>query len=583
VAPLTLLCFCLFASSAFAGNFWATGHDQDFHCAGGDVNECAYYQLTTSFVRAGSSLPILILDRDNSTAGAPGSTGTADAPLEAVQALNLAYSNDTSTTPTPSSPAYVVEDPQGLQTTVINGTPPAGISTASTWATTPLLDTKGNPLWSAIIVASDTNCGGCDLNNTDGTHVDSDAINQRTAAIQSFFNAGGGLLYLAGATNAYQADGVAGNDVYYASVPVPVGGQPVNAPFTVTSAGATLGVTDQMVNCCATHNSFSLPSSGSPVQVAETDGQGLAESLFLQGGSVCSSGFCSALTTAKTADSATVAAGGQDGYTITISNSNQTAVTLTSFTDSLAAGFTYVAGSSTGATTADPTISGQTLTWSGSFSVPAGGTVSLHFNVTAPNTGGGPFYDNAGGTATGGSVTPTGPTAPVTVTPPNTTSAHCKTGQSCQTNIATAVSDLQVTALPGHEATLTESLDLGSRLECAGYRAHDPNWFGFFVTTSGRGKVLIYTLKNTLPDATQFCFGAPYEFKTNKGVAAGRHRLPDGSNGFVGLLGFCRKIHRGPCIASRTKTPDASSSTGFDTVLEVRIPAGLPGDPWGRM
>ena len=364
---------------------------------------------------------------------------------------------------------------------------------------------------------------------------------------------------------------------------MPVGGQPVSAPFTVTAAGATLGVTDQMVNCCATHNSFSLPGAGSPLQVAETDSQGLAESLFLQGGSVCSTGFCSALTTTKTADSASVPAGGQDGYTITISNSNQTAVTLSSFTDSLASGFTYVPGSSTGASTADPTISGQTLTWSGSFNVPAGGSASLHFNVTAPSTAGGPFYDNAGGTATGGSVTPTGPTAPVTVTTTtNTTSTHCKMGQSCQTNISTPVSDLLITALPGREATLTESLDLGSRLECAGYRAHDPNWFGFFVTTSARAKVLIYTLRNTLPDATQFCFGAPYEFKTNKGTAAGRHRLPDGSNGFVGLLGFCRTVHRGPCIASRTKTMDSSSAAGFDTVLEVHIPAGLSGDPWGR-
>src|SRR5690242_2234008 len=163
VIPLTLAGFGGLASCAWAGNFWATGHDQDYHCspAGSDSNECAYFQITTSFVRGSSTLPILILDRDNATAGAPGSTGQADYPLEAVAAVNLAYSNDTSPAPTASSPPYVVEDPQGLQTTIINGTPPPGISTSSVWATTPLVDSTGNPLWSAIIVASDTNCGGC--------------------------------------------------------------------------------------------------------------------------------------------------------------------------------------------------------------------------------------------------------------------------------------------------------------------------------------------------------------------------------------------------------------------------------------
>src|SRR5690349_848133 len=129
--PLTIASFGVFASSALAGNFWATGHDQGFHCspAGGEPNESAYFQITTSFVRGSSTLPVLILDRDNSTPGAPGSTGLADYPLEAVAALNLAYSNDTSPTPTSSSPPYVVEDPQGLQSMIINGTPPPGIST----------------------------------------------------------------------------------------------------------------------------------------------------------------------------------------------------------------------------------------------------------------------------------------------------------------------------------------------------------------------------------------------------------------------------------------------------------------------
>ena len=279
VLPATLLFFATFAATAFAGNFFATGHDQDLHCAGGETDECSYYAITTNFVRAGSTLPVLILDR-----GA----------LEAVSALNLAYSNNQSSTPTASSPPYVVEDPQGIEATQINGSPPPGITTGSTWAATPLVDGSGHPLWSAIIVASDASCGGCDLNNTDdGSHPDSDAINARTSAIQAFFNVGGGLLYLAGADNSFDADGVAGKDVYYASVPVTLTGVQVSEPFTVTPEGAALGITDAMANCCATHNSFSLPPAGSTIKVAETDSAGSAESLFVQNGNVCSGSFCS--------------------------------------------------------------------------------------------------------------------------------------------------------------------------------------------------------------------------------------------------------------------------------------------------
>jgi uncharacterized repeat protein (TIGR01451 family) len=120
------------------------------------------------------------------------------------------------------------------------------------------------------------------------------------------------------------------------------------------------------------------------------------------------------LSTTKTADSSTVASGGTDGYTITIHNSNASSVVVNSVTDTLPAGFVYVAGSTTGATTANPTISGQTLTWNGSFSAPAGGDVTLHFNVTAPTTPG-TYFNNAGGDAGAVAVAATGDTAPITV------------------------------------------------------------------------------------------------------------------------------------------------------------------------
>jgi hypothetical protein len=130
-----------------------------------------------------------------------------------------------------------------------------------------------------------------------------------------------------------------------------------------------------------------------------------------------------ALTTSKAADASTAAAGSSDGYSITISNPNVTPVTLTDIIDSLPTGFTYTAGSSTGATTSNPSISGQNLTWTGPFTVPGSGTVTLHFNVAVSSTPG-PYLNNAGGDSAANTVTPTGPTAQITVTavsPPTAT------------------------------------------------------------------------------------------------------------------------------------------------------------------
>ena len=95
----------------------------------------------------------------------------------------------------------------------------------------------------------------------------------------------------------------------------------------------------------------------------------------------------------KTADDPEVEAGAADGYTVTVSNPGAVAQTLTSITDTLPAGFTYVAGSSSGVTTANPNVSGQSLTWSGSFVVPAAsgatpGTATLHFGVHVSQTPG---------------------------------------------------------------------------------------------------------------------------------------------------------------------------------------------------
>jgi uncharacterized repeat protein (TIGR01451 family) len=129
------------------------------------------------------------------------------------------------------------------------------------------------------------------------------------------------------------------------------------------------------------------------------------------------------LSTAKTVDKSSVGAGAADAYTITVSNPNSSPVILTSITDTLPTGFTYTAGSTTGATTSDPTISGQMLTWAGPFTVPGGsmatpGTVSLRFAVKVSSNPGS-YFNNAGATTAANiAVVPTGDTAKVTVGKP---------------------------------------------------------------------------------------------------------------------------------------------------------------------
>ena len=121
------------------------------------------------------------------------------------------------------------------------------------------------------------------------------------------------------------------------------------------------------------------------------------------------------LETTKTVSSPSAPAGGTVTYDITVHNPGSTSAALTQISDHLPAGFSYVAGSTSGASTANPSISGQDLTWAVSTSVPGGGNVTLSFDAVVSGTPG-TYYNNASATATGLFVQPTGDTAPVAVT-----------------------------------------------------------------------------------------------------------------------------------------------------------------------
>ena len=88
------------------------------------------------------------------------------------------------------------------------------------------------------------------------------------------------------------------------------------------------------------------------------------------------------LAATKTADAPRSAAGAANGYTISIANPHTEPFTIAEIADDLPAGFTYTPGTTTGATTADPTIVAGRLTWTGPFTLPAGETLTLHFGVT---------------------------------------------------------------------------------------------------------------------------------------------------------------------------------------------------------
>ena len=80
------------------------------------------------------------------------------------------------------------------------------------------------------------------------------------------------------------------------------------------------------------------------------------------------------------ADSATSKPGAMNGYTLNVPELSSVC-DLGSYTVTLPSGFSYVSGSSTGATTADPDIDGNELSWDLSGATDCSLPASLHFNV----------------------------------------------------------------------------------------------------------------------------------------------------------------------------------------------------------
>lgn len=240
----------LSVSPAWAGRLLVTGHDADSHCAGADppLGQCHFVTAAVNYVRAGapdSTKPLLLLDC------------TSQHFLAEAIARGLGPGVPSTTICPHSDPAFKTE---------------------------PFTTSR----YSAIVVGSSID----QLNiNSTATTPDSVAINARAGDVSAFFNAGGGVLAFAGDVN---GDGDPSSpDTFYTFIPVPIGGQLGDPPFTLTPAGAALGFesvgqhigANDDINCCPTHNGFREPPAGSALQVAERDSSSPPEpeTLFAQG------------------------------------------------------------------------------------------------------------------------------------------------------------------------------------------------------------------------------------------------------------------------------------------------------------
>jgi len=122
----------------------------------------------------------------------------------------------------------------------------------------------------------------------------------------------------------------------------------------------------------------------------------------------------------KSASSDTVYTGATVNYTISLNNSGTGSGSITTISDTLPTGFTYIAGSSGGQLSGDPSINGQIVTWSDGWSIAEANSV-LNFTFSAEtNLNQGVYLNKAGAQGTNFSDVGTGETASVTtILPPN--------------------------------------------------------------------------------------------------------------------------------------------------------------------
>jgi hypothetical protein len=185
------------------GNIAITGHDSDFHASGCGFASPARSQIIAmiAFARAGAPTP-----------GNPVLSFDHGAELTScLTALGIPFTNI---------------DPDV-------GVPAAANFNVATY--------------SAIVVASDSSCGGCDNTSTSIANLVAAG-----PAIGAFLDAGGGIVAFAGAGNA---------STYYGFLPATASGfgSPPSIGYVQTAFGVSVGI--PAVNGDPTHNFFNTPGT----------------------------------------------------------------------------------------------------------------------------------------------------------------------------------------------------------------------------------------------------------------------------------------------------------------------------------
>ena len=251
-------CLLVVPAPAQAGRMIATGHDADDHCDQRFGPQCHFIDVAISYARAGAPdplKPVLALDCEGTLTDALDRIGIGSAArvVKCPHDADDGFASDPLTT--------------GQYSTIIAGSS-CGVGNADSLNETPSCDQPG------------------------GSTPDSDAINARKGTIEAFFDAGGGIVALAGSDNG-DGDAATGPDSFYSFLPLAVTGAHVTTPFTLTADGIALGFQDAAnnspagatfndINCCPTHNAFAEPAGGGLIKVAERDNAGLPETLFAE-------------------------------------------------------------------------------------------------------------------------------------------------------------------------------------------------------------------------------------------------------------------------------------------------------------
>jgi hypothetical protein len=229
--PLLILVASLaLPAPAFAGRLIVTGHDADRRCALLQ-QQCGFLRASIKYLRdtaPNAKKPVLVLDR--------GAMQLASSLRNRWGVASIAA----------TAPAIRVVDPRS-----------AGFQRMT-------IDTKH---FSAIAIASDSSCGGCDLEWQDAA-----AIWKRHTAIQRFYNRGGGIYAGAGGSNAA---------AYYRFMPVPSPGPGGDGPFRLTPYGREIGYEDADL-AGAVANTFATPDVGR-LDVAAQNANNVGDTLIADG------------------------------------------------------------------------------------------------------------------------------------------------------------------------------------------------------------------------------------------------------------------------------------------------------------